>query len=358
MNARGVALVSVLLIVAVAVALAYEVAQRHTLGLAQATLALDGSQARQYALAGEQFARQMLHGDWKEPQTRAIDTLLEAWTQPMGMPLEADSGTVQVRIEDLARRFNINAVLGTEGEQNLRRLKRLLMHLEIDPSVADLWLDWVDGDGDVHGFGAEDADWLTAEPPRRPANQAAVHVSEFIVATGMAREEFERLRPHIAALPRFDLVVNVNTASAAVLGVLTEELSPAEAQPITDFARKYADVQVFVSAHPDVGEAQDLLRVASEFFRVQVRAQAGDARMELSSLLHRDPKDGKLTLLRRSFGEPFEEAQPDEDEPERVASIAGRPRGRSAALDAWPASGQPIHSATHRQRPSGRFGTG
>lgn len=314
MKARGVALVSVLLIVAVAVALAYEVAERHSLNLARSSLALDGSQAREYALAGEQLARQVLHLDWQEPQTRALDTLLEAWSQPLTVPIDSEFGTVQAHVQDLGGRFNLNAVLGRDGEKNMMRLKRLLTHLEIDPNVGDQWLDWVDGDGDVHGFGAEDAERLGDEPPRRTANQAAVHASEFFVATETTREEYDRLRPHVAALPFLELAINVNTASPMVLGILTDDSSPAEAVRIADFPREYAEVQQFISAHPMFGEAQDALRVGSEFFRVQVRAEAGGARTELTSLLHRDPQEGSLGLLRRSFGERFDVSPSEEDE--------------------------------------------
>ena len=46
--------------------------------------------------------------------------------------------------------------------------------------------------------------------------------------------------------------------------------------------------------------------VASRFFEVQVRAQVGGTRCELTSVLHRNPETGELTLLSRTYGKRFE----------------------------------------------------
>ena len=65
-RSTGVALLSVLLIVSVATTLAHHMMSRHTLSVAYTGVALNGSQARQYALGGEEYARQLLYTDWEE----------------------------------------------------------------------------------------------------------------------------------------------------------------------------------------------------------------------------------------------------------------------------------------------------
>ena len=307
MKNRGVALVSVLLIVAVATALAVEMIDQQTMSLAHGAQTLDGSQAREYAIAGEEYARQVLYDDWFKPRTKYMDTLLESWIYPMGPAFAIDHGSIEIRIEDLARRFNLNSVIGDDGVENMNRLKRLLAYLQIDPNVADAWLDWLDPDTEVHGFGAEDIDLLARRPARRTANQRAYHVSEFPVATGISKAEYRRLRPYITVLPVLDLRLNVNTASPILLGIVAPEFSPDLALPITSRPRKFPDVQGFVAGHPELSQADHVLSVVSEFFRVQVRAHAGQARTELTSFLHRDPASGELALLSRSFGERYEE---------------------------------------------------
>lgn len=322
----GVALVSVLLIVAVATTLAYRMATRHSLTLAQSRLTLDSSQARQYALSGEQFARGVLHADWEDTQTRNKDTLEEPWAgiepddtaprstasskakdQPSPGDFSVEGGAVEIRITDLTGRFNLNAVAGADSAKNLALMKRLLMQLSLEPNVADAWRDYIDADQEVQGFGAEDADLLLRNPPRRTANQRAYHVSELLVATSLTGEEFARLRPYVAVLPRLDSRINVNTATDVVIGSLAPNFTPVEAQAMLAKTREFDDVETVIASYAPLGASADALSVGSEFFRIQVRAEVADSRSELTSLVHRDAESGALTLLARSFGERFEE---------------------------------------------------
>lgn len=313
---RGVALVSVLLVVAVATALAYAMVDRQGFTIAHSQQALAGSQARQFALGGEQYARQILYADWEEEETRAVDTLLEEWSAP-DEAFEVRGGALEIRIQDLERRFNLNAVSGDrDGAQNTARLKRLLTALEIDANLADRWVDWVDADQDVTALGSEDAAHLMGDPPRRAANQRAAHVSEFVVATGLDAQAFERLRPHITTLPVDDLHVNINTANEMVLGTLAPNFTANRAMSLVEQEREIAQVEDITGTHPELGEAVAVLTVQSAFFRVQVRAEVDGARSELTSLLHRHPDTGALTLLWRSYGERFEALAWHEREPE------------------------------------------
>ena len=313
---QGVALVSVLLVVTVATALAYAMVDRQGFTIAHSQQTLAGSQARQFALGGEQYARQILYADWEEEETRVIDTLLEEWSAPEEV-FEVRGGALEIRIQDLDRRFNLNAVSGDrEGAQNTARLKRLLTALEIDANLADHWVDWVDADEDVTALGAEDAAHLMGDPPRRAANQRAAHVSEFVVATGLDARAFERLRPHVAVLPLDDLEVNVNTANEIVLGTLAPNFTASSALRLVEQEREIARVEDITGTHPELGEAVAVLTVTSAFFRVQVRAEVDGARSDLTSLLHRNPESGAMTLLWRSYGERFEALAWHESEPE------------------------------------------
>ena len=337
MNRRpsGVALISVLLIVSIATVLAYHMMSRHTLSVTYSGLVLNGSQARQYALGGEEYARQILYEDWKEPETHVNDTLLEIWAlqgggvdeeaeeedlededaarprdddadQPVFAAFPVEDGSVQVRIDDLSARFNLNAVLGARGAQNMARLQRLLRHVGLDPEVADRWRDWLDEDEDVQGFGAEDSEYLLADLPRRPANQRAFHISEVLVPADLLPAQFEMLRPHVTVLPIFDQRTNVNTASEIVLGILAPNFPPGEAQEMLREPREFENVETVIASYAPLGESAGALAIRSEFFRVQVRAEVGGVYSELTSMLHRDQASGFLTVLSRSFGERFD----------------------------------------------------
>lgn len=299
---RGVALVSVLLIVAVTTALAYEIANRHSFGVAVSRQVLSASQAREYALGGEQYARQLLYADWEDETTRSKDTLLEDWAT-MAETFEVDDGGIEMRIVDLSSRFNLNSVVGAEGPQNAARLKRLFEQLELDPRDVDAWIDWIDADQEAQPYGAEDADYLLREPPHRAANQQAVDMSELRLAVPFeTRDEYARLAPNVTVLPTDRLAININTVTEAVLGSLAPNFPVADAQLFVDQVRDFDDVAGVIASHAPLGESAAALRVGSAFFEVQVRAHYGDVRSELTSILHRNPENGELTLLSRNFG--------------------------------------------------------
>lgn len=303
---RGLALVSVLLIVAVTTAVAYEIANRHAFGVAVSRQMFSGSQAREYALGGEQYARQLLYADWEDERTRTKDTLLEDWST-MPEAFEVDDGDIELRVVDLSSRFNLNSVVGADGPQNAARLKRLFTRLELDPSDVDAWVDWIDTDQEVQPFGAEDADYMLREPPHRAANQQAVDRSELRLALPFgSRDEYARLEPHVAVLPTDRLAINVNTVSDVVLASLAPNFAFADAQLFAEQVRDFDRAEDVIANHAPLGESVAALGVGSEFFRVQVRAHVGETRSELTSILHRNPESGMLTLLSRSFGRRFE----------------------------------------------------
>ena len=223
------------------------------------------------------------------------------------MPFEIEDGALAIRIEDMASRFNLNALAGPQSAQNLAALKRLLAHLGIDVEAADAWLDWIDGNQDVNGSARRTPKRCCADPPRRTADQPAVHVSEFLVAATLTAKELALLRPHVAVLPVVDLRVNVNTATATVLGSLAPNFPAADAERLAAGPREFALVEEVVADHAALGESAGVLAVTGEFFRVRVRVELGDSRTVLTTVIHRDPESGALATWSRSFGERFED---------------------------------------------------
>jgi len=306
-KSQGVVLLSVLLILALLSALVYQLVGRQSLLVAQARQTFAGDQALEYALGAEAFARQVLRQEWMD--TGAVDNLTEIWAQPLP-PLEIDNGYLEIQVRDLNSCFNLNSVASTQTGQggarlNLTRFKTLLRNLNLPENIGDEWLDWIDPDQDVSGFGAEDGEYLLGEYPHRTADRLAGDVSELRMIREVDRDAWALLEPHVCLLPTDMLKVNVNTADATVLAALNPSLSEAQVQALTQSERVYTDVNQATADLPDLTAARDALGVSSEFFEIQVRAQVDDSLVELSSVLHRAPNDGTITLLTRSFGKSF-----------------------------------------------------
>jgi general secretion pathway protein K len=72
-----------------------------------------------------------------------IDSLHSIWAQSLP-EIELDEGTINVRIEDENRYFNINTI--ERDDKHLKQFQRLLEILERPPDFANAALDWIDSD--------------------------------------------------------------------------------------------------------------------------------------------------------------------------------------------------------------------
>jgi general secretion pathway protein K len=303
-HATGVVLLSVLLVLALIAALAWQLMGKHTLVIAQARFGFTADQTLSYALGGETFARQILFEEWSQGGPEK-DTLQEVWAQPAA-PFEIDNGFLEIQVRDLNRCFNLNSLAGSDWEPNLARLKTLLRNRGVPENLAEVWKDWVDADQEVTGFGAEDSEYLLEPIPYRTANRPAADVSELRLLRGMEPEYLEVLEPELCVLPSTELRLNVNTASAAVLAALDPGLNEQQMEPFAESVRDFASAAEVVGQYPELATAADVLGVTSMYFEVNVRARIDEGQTELSSVIRRDPTTGKIELISRNFGRNFQ----------------------------------------------------
>src|SRR5690606_15430504 len=146
-----------------------------------------------------------------------VDTRADIWALPLP-PQDVPGGRISAWLRDLNGCFNLNNVAVAEpalASLWRERLRRLLVALELDPSLAGAIGDWVDGDSDVDpAGGAEDAAYLAQAHPYRAANRPFAHVSELRLVRGIGGDAYARLLPEVCALPP-GTQLNLNTAGIA-----------------------------------------------------------------------------------------------------------------------------------------------
>ncbi|HEX7720416.1 MAG TPA: type II secretion system protein GspK, partial [Woeseiaceae bacterium] len=168
--------------------------------------------------------------------------------------------------------------------------------------LAGVAADWLDANRDAaFPDGAEDPIYTGLVPPYRSANQTVTSISELAAIDGMDKESFDRLAPHITALPgRTD--INVNTATPAVLQSLGENISAADVESLLLDRQNggFVDIPTAFSSlvTPDVLNSLD---EASNFFQLSIVVQIDTVRVTLFSVLLRGPR-GDVTPILRSFG--------------------------------------------------------
>lgn len=293
---RGVALVTALLVVSLATVAAVAMATRLQVDMRRTGNLLNGEQAYAYAVAAESWAYVILRRDQQESD---FDSLGEDWASALP-PIAVEGGFVNGRIEDLQGRFNINNLIEDEGqptdaessvnEEELAYFKRLLEVLDLEPALAPALLDWIDADINTRfPDGAEDDTYLLTEPPYRAANRPMVSISELRLVRGFTREVTAVLEPHVTALPEAT-VININTATPAVLRALHEELDDSGVeQLIADRGEDgYEDVDTFLEHDALAGLDLEIdVDIISDWFNVLTATRVGRGQAQLESLFRR-----------------------------------------------------------------------
>jgi general secretion pathway protein K len=298
MRQRGVALITAIVVVAIATILAVRIGTRAALDLRRTAGLVALDQGWHVALGAEAWAIEALRDDYEDsPES---DHLAEAWAQPLP-PLPVDGGEVRGVLEDMQGRFNLNNLVTIDGEadeENIARFEELLALVGAQPRWANMMADWLDQDLMPLPAGVEDGTYLSQNPPYRAANGLIATTTEMMALPGMTREEFERIRPYVAALPR-GTKINVCSARAPVLAIIADEGVDFSNEELLAANRRdgcYPLPEMFQSIPPQ--ERTRLMSQTTEWFRALTAVRIGTSEFTLYSLIHRNGNTAIRTVLR------------------------------------------------------------
>lgn len=298
---RGVALITALLVVALATVAAVAMAARQQLDVRRTANLLDGDQAYAYAEAVEGWGRMILARDAKD---NMVDKLDDTWAQQLP-PIAVPGGQIGGYIIDLQGRFNLNNLLDASGQpspMHIAYFTNLLDALQLSQDLINPLLDWLDSDFNPRFPGAEDDTYLNAEVPYRAANRPLASISELRLIKGIDVKIWQVLAPHVCVLPT-KTTLNINTASAVLLQAIDPSFSLQDGEQLVA-ARPdsgYASVNEFVDEHQARFSGQQVdqavLGVTSEHFLVRSEIAIGTARARVFSVVQRHA-NGSLVLAR------------------------------------------------------------
>lgn len=285
-RSRGVALVTALLVVAIAASLAAFVAFGQQLWLRQMQNMSDRARADSLERGAIAWAASMFADD-----TNASDNLGEVWARPIPA-LPVPGGVIRGAVEDAQARFNLNNLWNgnAPSEPDMEAFRRLLVSVGANPDLSQAVLDWIDPDSQTTPpGGAEDIDYLQMDPPYRAANQPLASIDELRLVRGFTPDLIEALRPFVTANPvRTD--VNVNTASPEVIAALIPGLSAGQAKDmLVDRERApFEDIAKFNERLPkEIVPPQAGLNVKTAYFLVMLDIVIGRHRRHTEALVAR-----------------------------------------------------------------------
>ena len=291
---RGVALITALLVVALATIAATAMLVSSNLAVHRSATLSDTERAWWYVDGAEAWVRAILFADYQK--SLAIDDLGEPWAHQLDY-LPVDEGGMRGSIIDLQGRFNLNN-LGLADLQKFPNYKAQfeLLLQNIDglqtqntTGLAEAIRDWIDTDTQPQVFsGAEDDAYDGLPLPYRAANQPMTSISELLAVKGVTKEIYLALRNYICALPRLT-PINVNTAPLPVLLSLSAQPSPTLAQFVETRDKKPADnEQTFTSQYfPGQGALPVPIAVKSQYFEMRAEAVIGSSHVALYSVMDR-----------------------------------------------------------------------
>ena len=299
---RGVALISILMVVVLFSALAFQLYSHQTMVTAQTRVGLTANQARHSLMASEALAQELLYQDWIDEDGRVRDDMVEPWAQSL-LPINTVSGSVRVQIVDLSGRLNLNSLVSEGSEVSTSAFSYILNRIGISVELTPVWRDWIDADDQrffVEGYqGREELDWLSNATPFRTPNRLAGHLSELKILAPFASDVYTELTHLVTVLPTRTLKVNVNTAHPEVLN----SLLPPTSSKMSSRAgvRNFGSVEAFIDLNNDFSAVIDHLSVRSDFFEVRATLEGADLRMDMTSQIYRDPRSGECRVYARDF---------------------------------------------------------
>ncbi len=293
LSARGAAIVMAMLLAALAATIAATLLWQQQRWAGEYERRRDQVQAQTLAMAGVQWARQILY----ENAPPSIVQLGQPWAFRLPTtPIE--NGSIGGYITDAQGRLNVNNLASSAAVATAAQLalQRLFAELGVPNALLNAIADWVDADNQTTpNGGAEDSYYLAQDPPGLAANAPVRRVAELLAVRGADPALIARLAPFVDALDA-PTTVNVNTAPAEVLVAVVGGLDAAGATSLvaSRTTKPFATLADFRTRLPpgNLSVDETTIAVASDWFVVTIEARQGDTVARARALLRRSTAAG------------------------------------------------------------------
>lgn len=314
---RGIALITILMVLAIMVTIATTMTGRMTASLLRTEGLNYSEKVYWYGQATVDFSRMVLDNDFADSDIISLDQI---WATP-DIVFPVEEGSITGNMVDYRSCFNINAIAlaDKDGERALpiKQFQNLLSILEVEEYTAEIIAestrDWIDSNQTVDvSQGAEDRYYESRNVAHLTANNLMVDISELRAVQGVTADIYERIKPFLCALPASDQKINVNTVNInqpqilyallpSELLISIEELQELlEDRPISG----WASVEEFLASDllkdkliPE--EVSSQLSVTSDFFQLYGLARFDERIMVLKLLFKIENK--KTTAVRFQY---------------------------------------------------------
>ena len=291
-NLQGIAIISVLVVVALISASVSIMYQRFNIDLKQTQYTLSQAQSLNHLFSMEAWAKTILLDD-----NEVSDNLNELWATSIA-PIKIPGGSVFGRLVDLQSKLNLNNIIDLESDI-------------YTPQYRSFFYDCMNRINTQLQQQAMGDTLFAYISQKYPNPKSFDQISEIKNIQSINTNDYLKIKPFITALQ--DLTpINVNTASLEVLSCIHPQLSSSLAKKII----KKREQQAFSSIddfwsylnllfpHMTPEEIKEnmpskYINTSSNYFLLKTEIIIGENKLIGSTILHR--KDGKMNLKSRSY---------------------------------------------------------
>ncbi len=311
---QGIALITILVMVALATIIAATIAKRQTHTFENTAYLMRQNQALYYAKSAEAFFAEILVQDHNNGAN--VDHLQETWAQPMPV-FPVEDGFVSGELKDESGKFNLNSLLNSDGTENPQTklfFEKLLVRVGLPAELSQAVIDWQDADDLTTGAMGAESNYYQGLPNGYLAANTQFHqIEELKQVRGFEGDKFALIAPYVSALPDTATKININTAPALVLAALDEKIDvntvDAALKAKQAKLEHFSNVNALITMPPfdamDAAEkalASQIFDVKSNYFKANIEVLLSNRKRQLTSYMLR--KDKSVVVYARSLA-PF-----------------------------------------------------
>ena len=316
-NNRGIALITVILIISILVAVAIELNRSTRAAIYDAANLSDGIKLIYIAKSGFYGAAALLSNSENN-----CDTLRDDWAKSEMLSAQSQTlftdGYFTVIVEDEAGKIPLNKLVDPNGEYNTvikEVLIRLLSQEEFDlegrkvDEIVDSLKDWIDADNSASPYGAESSYYSSLDPPYEAKNAKLDCIEELLMVKGITSEIFygTKDKPGLAAFITADSdgLININTAPKMVLRALADSITVELADKIDEYRRKEGNDlsnslwYKKVAGMAGVTIKPELIVVKSNYFKIISTGKMNNMEQSVNSVVKRSGKSVQIIKWRQ-----------------------------------------------------------
>ncbi len=314
---KGVAIITALLIVAIATTISISISTRLQLDVRRTSNMIATDQAYLYSLLAEEFFQILLKDETTRKDFIEIPIIKEGFIKQV-IPVESDEAVfLEVEVTDLSACINLNALAGNASTSvpdpvTVSRLKELFKNNKIPENLIQAIVDWIDSDlTDSIPDGAEDGYYMNLPKPYRTANTPIQSISELRLIKGFQEKIiYQSINGLIqggftpkskkfasAAVCAFDtnnnanIPININTASFEVLKSLQPNVDESQIDDIVQNRESTAYTKI-----PELFTEKKNLVTESSYYLLKTTTKIGNANNVMYSIIFWDGS-GKTNVI-------------------------------------------------------------